>query len=216
MRQRHNPSPFDRNESNLYENPRKTTSHRTRQTAQCQHQTIRNLHHNQIRLFPIAHQMARHIALPNRRQKRIIGHIHLPLRSRRQNLNRKIKPKLCKRMIDLFNLKYPSYIDKNRFRSILMLEDGRTTTYFLKNDDGTIGFRDSSANQWWYCQNKMTITHGTDEITLKRGQSLTFDNGCTTKLTQTKEEILQKAIEYFMPLAINISPQLTNTTIFLN
>ncbi|MFV0305936.1 MAG: hypothetical protein ACK5IC_10705 [Moheibacter sp.] len=119
-------------------------------------------------------------------------------------------------MTDLFAPSYPNFIELLRDRTVWMLQDIRNGVYFVENGDQTIGFRDSNANQWWYCQNKMTITHGTDEITLKRGQSLTFDNGCTTRLTQTKEEILQKAIEYFMPLAINIPPQLTNMTIFLN
>jgi hypothetical protein len=83
-----------------------------------------------------------------------------------------------------------------------MLENTRTEAHFMIHEGlGLVGFQDDEGNQWSYGEMPTTVSYGDLNYTLYKGDSLEKD-GITVTFTRTKEELLRRAEEYFIPYAI--------------
>ena len=104
-------------------------------------------------------------------------------------------------MIDLFALEYPNYIIKHTFNNVILLTDQKTGVSFSKDNSGLYAFKDIHNNHWFYSEVPVRTPVNGQYKFFTKGECGKIDLGNFQVMTHTKEEIIQKAIEYFLPLA---------------
>ena len=105
-------------------------------------------------------------------------------------------------MIDLLKLNYnKKTITKTEgAENTLFLLDHETKIGFGRDDIGMYCFQ-ANGCEWIYSEIPIQIVKNNQNRYLKKGDMSNDDNGIFIIMTHTKEEIIQKAIEYFLPLA---------------
>ena len=105
-------------------------------------------------------------------------------------------------MIDLLKLNYnKKTITKTEgAENTLFLLDHETKIGFGRDDIGMYCFQ-ANGYEWIYSEIPIQIVKNNQNHYLKKGDMSNDDNGIFIIMTHTKEEVIQKAIEYFLPLA---------------
>ena len=104
-------------------------------------------------------------------------------------------------MIDLLKLNYKKQdiIKTEGAESTLFLLDHETKTGFGRNI-GMYCFQ-AKGCEWIYSEITIQIVKNNQNHYLMKGDVCNDDNGILIIMTHTKEEVIQKTIEYFLPLA---------------
>ena len=122
-------------------------------------------------------------------------------------------------MIDLLKLNYKKKtITKTKgAENTLFLLDHETKIGFGRDDIGMYCFQ-ANGCEWIYSEIPIQIVKNNQNHYLKKGDVSNDDDGILIIMTHTKEEVIQKAIEYFLPLANKNDEDffLTEGEIFLN
>ena len=105
-------------------------------------------------------------------------------------------------MIDLLKLNYKKQdiIKTEGAESTLFLLDHETKTGFGRDNIGMYCFQ-AKGCEWIYSEIPIQIVKNNQNHYLMKGDVCNDDNGILIIMTHTKEEVIQKAIEYFLPLA---------------
>lgn len=105
-------------------------------------------------------------------------------------------------MIDLLKLNYKKQeITKTEgAENTLFLLDHETKTGFGRDNIGMYCFQ-AKGCEWIYSEIPIQIIKNNQPRYLTKGDVCNDDNGILIIMTHTKEEVIQKAIEYFLPLA---------------